>query len=215
MPSVPLADAQRPLFAVITRPTMYVDASVRTGAAVLISKYGLLITARHVIAGQKTVHVQDCRLSKTGWTLERGSVMTADVILEDKPADIAVFLIRELADDMRYAVIGDSTRLKPGDPLYRVGWDVHQLASGHLINVTKTSVMQGKRYRIPRLNISMRADLGSSGGPVYNAAHELVGIALEVSGDLWAPTISYAIPIHTVMRRISWRNAVKPHLPRE
>jgi S1-C subfamily serine protease len=217
-----IPEAQRPLFAKMARRTVYIEtpktpgaSSVFEGTGVLVSRQGLVLTAQHIVEGHASVKIRTCSLNATRGRLKKGRTFTADVIFEDPEADLAALLIREPLGRMPVATIGDSSLIKPGLSLYRVGWDDHQMVSGHLFKIAKTGRLgeKQKRMKVPVLSISMPCDDGASGAPVFDADLNLLAITVESSILKHAPTTSYAIPIHAVTKRLFWRKDVSPHIP--
>lgn len=194
----------RPLFKKITSSTVEVLYKGCFGAGVVLTESGLILTAHHVVDGAKVVRIRRCRLMKD-WGLSKGRKYLADVVFTHKKADIAVLKIRH-PPKLVPAWIGSSKKLPPEVALFRVGADDNPLGSGYL---KSRSTEQG----IPELTISMNADVGSSGGPIFDPAGRLVAIALRhVPFAKMPQMISYAIPIDAILTRIKRRRLVNDHM---
>lgn len=214
--TVAFPEAQRPFFEKAVRVTVKLRDPRRgnTGTGVVVSATGVILTAAHVVSGTKTMQVQRCRLDKAGWTVRDSGRAAADVVFIDRRADVAVLKLRKPPPTLSAAALGDSDALKVGTPLFRVGSDAdrHRLGEGHLFRF-------GKVRRIPEFAVSMHADFGASGGPVFCQEGEVVGIVLRGEADRKLPYTADAIPINVVKRRVFRRRIVKdlmePPLPAE
>lgn len=203
-------EAKRPFFtkgAEITVEVRRLDGGY-WGSGVVVTPDGLIITAYHVIARGRVVRVRRLRLSKKGWRLYPYGKYLADVIYRDKKADVAVLKLRKPPADLVAAKFGDSGPIKVGTPLFRIGRDAdgQHLAEGAVVKF-------GNDSRIPEIRVSMHADGGASGGPIFNTDGEVVGMLLRGESDPKLPHAGYVIPINVVHNRIYWRKEVKEHLP--
>jgi S1-C subfamily serine protease len=203
-------EAKRPFFtkgAEITVEIRRLDGSF-WGSGVVVTPDGLILTAYHVITRGRVVRVRCLRLGKKGWRLYPHGKYLADVIYRDKTADLAVLKLRKPPADLVAAKFGDSSLIKVGTPLFRIGRDAdgQHLAEGAVVKF-------GKDGRIPEIQVSMHADSGASGGPIFNTAGEVVGLLLRGESDPKLPHAGYVIPINVVHNRIYWRKEVKEHLP--
>lgn len=209
-----LPDAQWPLFKRMVRCTVRVEnpANGNIGAGVVISKRGLVLTAYHVVVGSKKARIKRCRLSDGGWDIVTEGRYVADVVFEDRNADIAVLLMRKPPKTLKCAELGDSEHLKIGQAVYRVGMDEYRMDGGHIIEIKGSTEVGKRRLRIPEISVSMRTNVGASGGPVFDTDLALVGISLRCQSSEKSPPISYVLPIHAVRRRIFRRTAVRTHL---
>jgi serine protease Do len=203
-----LPDALRTLFERMVRVTVAIrnPRDGKTGSGVVITQAGLILTAQHVTTGAKTMQVKRCRLKKGKWSIVREGRYTADVIFEDRKADIAVLLMRRPPKTLKAAELGDSESLKIGEPVFRVGLDQYEMDGGHIIGL-------GRHEGLREISVSILADVGSSGGPLFDTALQVVGIVLRVDSSPKVPSASFALPLHVIKRRIFRRKVVKVHLP--
>ncbi len=204
--TIAFSEAKRPFFEKAVRVTVTLrnsrDGNIGTG--VVLSKSGVILTAQHVVRRSKTMQMRRCWLDKNGWTVRDTGRYTADVVYVDRRADIAIIKLRKPPPTLTVAKLGDSDELEIGSPLFRVGADddKHRLSEGHIFHF-------GKVNRIPEFKISMHADFGSSGGPIFDQTGAVVGITLRGDWDKKLPYTADAIPINVVKRRILRRRLVK------
>ncbi|MEX1071567.1 MAG: trypsin-like peptidase domain-containing protein [Anaerolineales bacterium] len=141
------------------------------GAGILWSADGLVLTNRHVIGRQAPkVLLADERQFE------------AEVVAMDEEVDLALMRIK--ADDLPAASIGDSTQLRVGELVYTLGhpWGQRNAASFGIVSYLGNAHTRGPRGLIPIIRTDARLAPGNSGGPLMNAAGEVVGINTMIVG---------------------------------
>ena len=202
-----LPNAQWPLFKKAVAVAVEVDVMNRgdgkTGAGVVISKSGLVLTAWHVVQGAKKIRIRRMKLDrKTSKLVVAKKRHVCELVYADHRADVAVIKMRRPPRNLRVSVLGDSAELKKDSPLYRVGRDDVPIASGYLMSFDKCE-------GIDEIAVGMPAYPGSSGGPLFDIKGRVVAIALRANADEKLPPCSYAIPINVVVRRLLNRHAIR------
>jgi V8-like Glu-specific endopeptidase len=163
----------------------------KTGTGFLISSDGRFLTNYHVISHSKqaTVH------------LANGDAYdTVEVLSVDKRKDIALLKIQ--AVELPYLALGRSGAVEIGDTIYSVS---NPLGTA-LQNTLSQGLVSGKRdmdgYRV--LQVSAPISHGSSGGPIFNTAAEVVGVAaFSFEGG---QSLNFAIPIDYARGMLSANN---------
>lgn len=143
------------------------------GAGILWSRDGLVLTNRHVL-GRHTPRV----------LLADERQFEARVIATDEEVDLA--LLRIDGKDLSAARIGDSKALRVGELVFTLGhpWGQRNAASMGIVSHLDTARVRGPRGVIPVILTDARLAPGNSGGPLVNAAGEVVGInTMIVGGD--------------------------------
>jgi S1-C subfamily serine protease len=150
-----------------------------------------VLTARHVVAGARTIRV----------TFADGIEAVAQVVQEAPEIDIAVLLADRSPQVIVPAVLGNSGALQVGDDVYAVG---HQLS---LVGSLTAGVVSGLHRSVPLPNGTELNDLiqfdaainrGSSGGPLLNRDGQVVGIVTALanpSADGYFIGVGFAVPI--------------------
>ncbi len=134
------------------------------GSGFMIDGNGFIITNAHVLAGSNAVVVQD----------KQGNVFDAKIITIDNDNDLAILKIDD--DDFKpvkqlpYAIKKSNVQL--GEELYTLGYprDSITYSMGYL------SAESGFNGDTTSCQISLSANPGNSGGPVFNKNGEVVGI---------------------------------------
>lgn len=167
----------------------------------------LIVTNNHVVTGSEKLTV----------TFADNSSVSANIKGTDVPHDIAVIAVplEELEqgtkDAIAVATLGDSSKLKIGEPAIAIG-----NAFGHGQSVT-TGVISAKEREISTqdpetgqtvkssvklLQTSAAINHGNSGGPLVNAAGQVIGINSSKLEGSSVEGVGYAIPISDVSELI-------------
>lgn len=160
------------------------------GSGVIISEDGYIITNHHVIEDANSVTVT-LRDGKTSYT--------AAVIGSDSENDIA--LLKVDAKGLTPATFGDSSKLAVGDYVVAIGNPLGQLGGtvtdGIISALARDVVIEGKNMTLLQTNAQISP--GNSGGGLFNANGELVGIVNAKDSATEVEGIAFAIPINNVL----------------
>jgi serine protease Do len=165
------------------RPSVVEVASDRGGGSGIVwTRDGLIVTNHHVVPGEAARVV-----------LADGRRFAARVDRRDRDHDLAV--LRVPAGDLPAAAIGDSTRVRVGQLVVAVGnpFGVPRAVTVGIISGPK----DGSHGRLQwRNGIQAEIELrpGNSGGPLLNAAGEVIAVNAMVIG----PRLALSIPSQTV-----------------
>lgn len=159
------------------------------GSGVIISQDGYIVTCAHVVSGANNITVQ----------LADGTEYTATVVGQDSTSDVAVLKIE--ATGLTPAVIGDSDSLAVGETTIAVGNPLGTLSNtvtnGIVSALNREVTVQGNDMNLIQTSASISP--GNSGGGLFNANGELIGIVNAKSSYSEAEGIGFAIPINTAM----------------
>jgi S1-C subfamily serine protease len=163
------------------------------GSGVVIVDKGIILTNLHVIAGAGRVRV----------AFADGSESDAKIVSEHPEQDLAVLQAAVIPDDLKAALVRPAADLQPGDRVVAVGFP---FGIGPSVSAGVVSGLK-RQYRAPNgegllsdlIQFDAAVNPGSSGGPLVNAAGEVVGIVtamLDPGGGGFAG-IGFAVPIET------------------
>lgn len=191
----------------MVKSTVRVANTVRDtlGTGVLISADGLILTSYHVIRRCTELEISLCRLRKD-WSIAFLKSRPATVVFADQELDIALLRCRGLTAKIRPAKISFD-HVGTGSGVYRVGMDDTPLDTGHVHAYDYAG-------SISRLAVSIIADHGASGGPLFDDRLRLIGIVVSVMSNKRYPPVTFGIPMPAIRRRIFSREAVWPLLPK-
>ena len=157
------------------------------GSGVIISEDGYIITNHHVIDGASTITVR----------LHDKSAYSATVVGSDETSDIAVLKID--ATGLSAAVMGDSDTLAVGEEVVAIGNPLGSLGgtvtNGIISALERDITVEGQNMRLLQTNAAISP--GNSGGGLFNAQGELIGVVNAKSVEDGSEGIGFAIPINT------------------
>lgn len=163
------------------------------GSGVIYTKDGYIITNYHVVGKDtKTISV----------VLYNGEVYEGKYIYGDEYADISVIKIEKT--DCTPAKIGDSTKMVLGDTVLAIGNPL-----GYGLSVTDGIVSALARdvtvenTTMTLMQTSAAINSGNSGGGLFNADGELIGIVNAKIGGTSVEGMGFAIPSSTVVKCIN------------
>ena len=166
----------------------YQYTSEGNGSGVIISEDGYILTNNHVIDGANKILV----------TLRDGTEYEAKLIGKDSKTDTAVIKVE--ANNLKYAILGDTTKLEVGDlavvignPLGKLGGTV---TSGIISALEREIEIDGKTMNLIQTDAGVNP--GNSGGGLFNSNGELVGIVTAKSSGIDVENLGFAIPINDI-----------------
>jgi S1-C subfamily serine protease len=162
---------------------------VGAGSGVVISDDGFILTNNHVIEGADTITVR----------FSQGRDQPADLVGTSPENDIALIRVRD-TEGLVPAVLGDSASSQVGDEVVAIG---NALNLGDTPTVTR-GIVSAKNRTLEagdtRLTNLIQTDAainrGNSGGPLLNAAGEVIGI--NTAGIPSGQNLGFAIDINVV-----------------
>ena len=160
------------------------------GSGIIISQDGYILTCAHVVSGATSVKVQ---LNGSDESYD------ATVVGADSTSDIAVLKIE--ATGLTPAVIGDSDKLAVGETTVAVGNPLGTLSNtvtqGIVSALNRQVTVEDNDMTLIQTDTSISP--GNSGGGLFNANGELIGVVNAKSSYSEAEGIGFAIPINTAM----------------
>ncbi|HET7364692.1 MAG TPA: trypsin-like peptidase domain-containing protein [Burkholderiales bacterium] len=162
------------------------------GSGVVIIDRGVILTSLHVVSGASRIRVE----------FEDGLESDASVMSTQPDHDLAVLQARDIPDDLKAATLRSAKHLTEGEHVTAVGFPYgigpsvsHGVISGlH----RQYHSPQGDRVLKELIQFDAAANPGSSGGPLVNAAGEVIGIVTAIlapSEKAGFAGIAFAVPI--------------------
>ena len=163
------------------------------GSGVIISQDGYILTNNHVINGANSVKVR----------LRDGTEYDATIIGSDSDNDIA--LLKVSATGLSPATFGDSNSLAVGDYVVAIGNPLGELGGtvtdGIISALARKVTIEDTQMTLLQTNAQVHP--GNSGGGLFNANGELVGIVNAKQSATEVEGIAFAIPINNVLDILS------------
>ena len=163
-----------------------------TGSGVVIVNRGTILTSLHVVAGAGRIRV----------TFADGLESDAKIVREQPENDLAVLQAVTVPDDLAAATTRPKADLKAGDAVVAVGFPfgIGPSVTAGVVSGLKRQFRTAQGDLLSNLiQFDAAVNPGSSGGPLLNAAGEVVGIVtaiLDPGGGGFAG-IGFAVPIET------------------
>ena len=165
------------------------------GTGFILSESGYIMTNKHVVEDARTVNV----------TLNNGRTYKNVKIVGTDPLNDSAILKVDNPEDFKPVKIGDSKTVNVGQEVIVIG-----NALGEYSNSVTSGIISGTGRELvasdssgnayERLTDMLQTDAaingGNSGGPLVNAAGEVIGIATAYAST--SQTVGFAIPISNV-----------------
>lgn len=168
--------------------------SAASGSGFVLTQDGYIVTNYHVIeeaANDSSVSVEVA--------FANGDKYTAKLVGGEKDNDVAVLKID--ATGLTPAVIGDSDKLAVGETTVAVGNPLGTLSNtvtqGIVSALNRQVTVEDNNMTLIQTDTSISP--GNSGGGLFNANGELIGVVNAKSSYSEAEGIGFAIPINTAM----------------
>ena len=164
-----------------------------SGSGFIISEDGYILTNYHVVENAHTANLDIQVITADG------TEYTAKIVGVEPNNDIAVLKVE--AQGLNAAALGNSDDLRVGDEIYAVGNPLGELefsmSSGHVSALDRVINTQ-ESERINMFQIDAAVNEGNSGGPVYNAMGEVVGIVTAKYSSSGVEGLGFAIPVNDI-----------------
>jgi S1-C subfamily serine protease len=166
-----------------------------TGSGVVIVNRGTILTSLHVVAGAGRIRV----------VFADGLESDAKIVSQQPENDLAVLQAETVPDDLAAATMRPKADLKYGDDVVAVGFPfgIGPSVTAGVVSGLKRSFRTNAGDQLSNLiQFDAAVNPGSSGGPLLNAAGEVVGIVtamLDPGGGGFAG-IGFAVPIETAAK---------------
>lgn len=155
------------------------------GSGVILTQDGYIVTNHHVIEGATSILVRT----------RSGDEYNAELIGSDEQSDLAVLKID--ASGLTPAVLGDSTKLEVGDLAVVIGNPLGELGgtvtSGIISALDREVTIDGQVMTLMQTDAAVNP--GNSGGGLFDANGDLVGIINAKSSGENVEGLGFAIPI--------------------
>lgn len=169
--------------------------SAAAGTGIIVTSDGYILTNKHVINGATSITV----VLDDGTTYEN-----VELVATDPLNDVAFLKIKDVSG-LTAATLGDSKTLSVGQQVMAIGNALGQYQNTVTVGVVSglgrsITASDGSGYNTETLNDMVQTDAainsGNSGGPLVNAAGEVIGINTATSTS--AENMGFAIPISSV-----------------
>jgi len=143
------------------------------GSGVLISKSGKVITSAHLVNTADQITVK----------LSTGEAVSARVVASAPLFDVSLLQLESIPKEVVVAKLGDSEKVEVGDEVLVVGAPYglgHTLTVGHISARHKPNAILSGFEMGEFFQTDAAINQGNSGGPMFNMAGEVIGIASRI-----------------------------------
>jgi putative serine protease PepD len=172
--------------------------STATGTGFVIDGAGDIVTASHVVDGASSITI----------TLQDGVTRTAKLLGKDDATDIAVLKIDAAGLTLHPLKLASSASLNVGDAVAAIGDPfgyARSISTGIVSGVDRTIDAPNGFTVAHAIQTDAALNPGNSGGPLLNAAGEVVGIADQIAtgGSDQNAGVGFAVPINLVTAELA------------
>jgi S1-C subfamily serine protease len=167
-----------------------------SGSGFVINDEGFIVTNAHLVEGARSVRV---RFGEPG---EDESV-DARLVGADPSTDIAVLKVDMNADELEPLPLGDSSKLRVGDPTIAIGnpFGFDQTVTTGIVSALQRQIPAPNNFSIDDvIQTDASVNPGNSGGPLLDAAGRVIGVNSQIAtgGSEGSVGIGFAVPVNTV-----------------
>lgn len=184
-------------------------AAAAQGSGFVVDGSGTILTNSHVITtvgalepgeeveGAAEVYVE----------FSDGGRVAARIVGWDLFSDVGVIRVDPAEHDVSPVPLGDSSEVRVGEPVAAIGSPFAQVSSlsvGVVSATERTIASLTSEYAVAgAIQIDAPINRGNSGGPLFNADGEVIGINSQIRSDSGlAEGVGFAIPINTASRSL-------------
>jgi S1-C subfamily serine protease len=165
------------------------------GSGFVIDKAGHIVTNYHVVEGARSVDV----------SFSNNESRTAKIVGVDPSTDIAVLQVDAHARALTPLPLGNSDAVHVGDSVVAIGnpFGYDRTVTAGIVSALQRVIQAPNSYSIDHvIQTDAALNKGNSGGPLLDAAGEVIGVNSQIStGDSGSGGnvgIGFAVPINTV-----------------
>lgn len=160
------------------------------GSGFIVDPNGYIVTNSHVI--------EDGKYDKITVSLIDGSTEVGEVLWYDKSLDLAIVKINRTG--LPAVEIGDSDKLMVGEPVVAIGnpmtLDLERtVTQGIISGLNRSIAFENGAVLEPLIQTDASINSGNSGGPLFNAKGQVIGINSAKMNT--AEGLGFSIPINT------------------
>lgn len=174
------------------------------GSGFVVSESGYILTSAHVITDAGDA-AKTTEASRVFIGFKDGDRAKADIVGWDVYDDVALLLVAPGAHVFSPVPLGDSSRVRAGDPVAAMGspfGNEDSIAVGVVSAVRRSIMSLTSDYKVvDAIQIDAPITHGNSGGPLFDARGRVIGINAQIRTDSGtAEGVGFAIPINAAQR---------------
>jgi S1-C subfamily serine protease len=177
------------------------QTGVSTGSGFVVDRQGDILTNYHVVAGAGS--------GRVSVEFEHGVMKTARVVGEDPSVDLALLRVQARGLSLDPLELGNSATARVGDVTLAIGdpFGLDRTLTTGIVSALQRQITGSDGVSIDNvIQTDAPLDPGSSGGPLIDAAGNVIGISSQIQtgapGDDGVP-VGFAVPSNTAKALLS------------
>jgi S1-C subfamily serine protease len=165
------------------------------GSGFVVDKAGHIVTNYHVIEAGDEVHV----------SFSNQDTVVAELVGTDPSTDLAVLEVDTDAQGLTPLPLGDSDKVRVGDPVVAIGnpFGLDRTATAGIVSALQRYITAPNRFTIDHvIQTDAPINRGNSGGPLLNMRGQVIGVNTQIetgtTGAVGNVGIGFAVPSNTV-----------------
>ena len=178
----------------VTSGSTFTGVGQALGSGFVIDKAGHIVTNYHVVRGAERVTV----------SFSNRDTVRASVVGTDPSTDLAVLRVDASASALRPLPLGDSDKVRVGDPVVAIGnpFGLDRTATSGIVSALQRFIKAPNSFTIDHvIQTDAPINHGNSGGPLIDARGKVIGVNTQIeTGDVATGNvgIGFAVPSNTV-----------------
>jgi 2-alkenal reductase len=183
------------------------DSRESQGSGFVVTTSGYILTSAHVVTD--LAESGDANEAESVYVAFRdGDRIEAEIVGWDGYDDVALLRVDPKAHALRPVPLGDSSRVRAGDPVAAMGspfGNEDSIAVGVVSAIRRSIDSLISIYRVvDAIQIDAPITHGNSGGPLFDARGRVIGINAQIRSDSGnAEGVGFAIPINAAKRSMA------------
>ena len=169
------------------------------GSGFVIDKAGHIVTNYHVVRGADRVTV----------SFSNRDTVRAEIVGTDPSTDLAVLRVDASASALTPLSLGDSDKVRVGDPVVAIGnpFGLDRTATSGIVSALQRFITAPNSFTIDHvIQTDAPINHGNSGGPLIDARGKVIGVNTQIeTGDVATGNvgIGFAVPSNTVKEAVA------------
>jgi S1-C subfamily serine protease len=174
------------------------EEGTATGSGFVLDKKGFVLTNAHVVEDANDIIVG----------FEEGNEVEAKVEGSDPSSDLAVLKVDTNPDKLKPLDLGDSGKVKVGDPTVAIGnpFGLDRTVTTGIVSAIQRQIQAPNGFSIDNvIQTDASINPGNSGGPLLDANGKVIGINAQIAtggASGGSVGIGFAVPINEAKRVI-------------
>ena len=180
------------------------DEQEAQGTGFVVTPNGYILTSAHVVTDVvESAHASEAH--EVFIAFKDGDRVTAKIVGWDGYDDVALLKVDPAAHRLATVPLGDSTRVRPGDPVAAMGspfGNEDSIAVGVVSAIHRSISSLTSSYKVvDAIQTDAPITHGNSGGPLFDARGRVIGINAQIRSDSGgAEGVGFAVPINAAKR---------------